>query len=251
MSVIVIRNEEEIGKMRKAAQIVKASLDAAEKAIRPGVSTWELNEIAERTTLEMGGKPAFKGYRGFPACLCVSINEEVVHGIPKKDRILKEGDVVGIDYGASYQGYYGDSARTIPCGFEPTGKLKELIDSTRESLNRAIGAVKPGNYVQDISRAIQDFIEPKGFGIVRDYVGHGIGTQPHEEPPIPHYVTREKGPKLKPGMVICIEPMINMGSEAVKLLKDGWTVVTVDGKWSAHFEHTIAVTATGCEVLSG
>jgi len=248
--MIVLRNQDEVAKIRQASQIVKKSLDEVEAAIRPGITSWELNEIAEKTTLALGGKPAFKGYRGFPACLCVSINEEVVHGIPRKDRVLKEGDVVGIDYGASWQGYFGDSARTIPVGFKPTGKLGDLISSTRESLNRAISAVKPGNYVQDISRAIEDYIAPKGFGIVRDYVGHGIGTQPHEEPPIPHYVTEERGPRLKAGMVICIEPMINLGTERVKLLKDGWTVVTLDGLFSAHFEHTVAVIEGGAEVLS-
>lgn len=248
--MIVLRNEEEISKIRQASQIVRKSLDEVEAAIRPGISTWELNDIAERTTLALGGKPAFKGYRGFPACLCVSINEEVVHGIPSKNRILKEGDIIGIDYGASWQGYYGDSARTVPVGFKPAGQIKDLIDTTKESLKRAISAVKAGHFVQDISRAIQDYVEPKGFGIVRDYVGHGIGTQPHEEPPIPHYVTGERGPRLKAGMVICIEPMINMGSERVKLLKDGWTVVTTDGSLSAHFEHTIAVTADGADVLS-
>lgn len=248
--MIVLRNAEEVEKIRKAAQVVKKSLDEVEAAIKPGMSTWDLNEIAEQTTLKLGAKPAFKGYRGFPACLCVSINDEVVHGIPKKDRILKEGDIIGIDYGASWQGYFGDSARTVPVGFKPAGKLQDLLVTTKESLQRAIAAVKPGNYVHHISKAIQDLVEPKGFGIVRDYVGHGIGTQPHEEPPIPHFVSEDRGARLKAGMVICIEPMINMGSERVKLLKDGWTVVTVDGSLSAHFEHTIAVTEGGADVLS-
>lgn len=246
----VIRNQSEIEKIRKASQIVRESLDAVEAAIRPGVSTWELNEIAEKTTLQLGGKPAFKGYRGFPACLCVSINDEVVHGIPRKDRILKEGDIVGIDYGASWEGYFGDSARTIPVGFKPSGTTLDLLETTKRSLELAIEAIKPGRFVQDISRAIQNYVTPKGFGIVRDYVGHGIGTQPHEEPPIPHYDTGERGPKLKAGMVICIEPMINLGTEKVKVLKDGWTVVTLDGAISAHFEHTIAVTDKGADVLS-
>jgi len=248
--MIIIRNAEEIEKIRKAAQIVKTSLDEVEAAMRPGMSTWDLNDIAEATTIKLGGKPAFKGYRGFPACLCVSVNEEVVHGIPRKDRIIKEGDLVSIDYGASWQGYFGDSARTIALGFRPTGKVEDLLLTTRESLKRAIAAIKPGKFVQDISRAIQDLVEPKGFGIVRDYVGHGIGTQPHEEPPIPHYVTEDRGARLKAGMVICIEPMINLGSEKVKVLRDGWTVVTVDGSVSAHFEHTIAITEAGADVLS-
>lgn len=249
--MITLKNEEEIAKIHKASQIVRMSLDEVERAIRPGVSTWDLNEIAEKTTLKLGGLPAFKGYRGFPACLCTSVNNEVVHGIPRKNRVLKEGDVIGIDYGASWQGYYGDSARTVPVGFTPEGRLADLINSTRESLTRGIAAVKPGNFVQDISRAIEDFIGPKGYGIVKDYVGHGIGTKPHEEPPIPHYVTRDRGPRLKEGMVICIEPMINMGGDEVKLLDDGWTVVTSDGSMSAHFEHTVAVTKDGSWVLSG
>lgn len=250
MGMIIIRNEEEIRKIQAAAQIVRKSLDEVEAKIRPGITTWELNQVAEATTLKLGGKPAFKGYRGFPACLCVSINEEVVHGIPRKDRILKEGDIVGIDYGVNLNGYFGDSARTCPVGFSPEGRLKELLETTKESLARGISAIKPGGFVQNISKAIQDFVEPKGFGIVRDYVGHGIGTQPHEDPPIPHYVTGDRGAKLRPGMVICIEPMINMGTEHVRVLKDGWTVVTEDGAWSAHFEHTVAILETGPEILS-
>jgi methionyl aminopeptidase len=248
--MIVIRNPDEIEKIRRAARIVKASLDEVEAAMRPGLSTWQLNEIAEQATLKLGAKPAFKGYRGFPACLCVSVNEEVVHGIPRKDRIIKEGDIVGIDYGACFEGYYGDSARTIPVGFKPSGKIQDLLESTKLSLQKGIEAIKPGRHVQDISRAIEAVIAPKGFGIVRDYVGHGIGTKPHEDPPIPHYDTGEKGPRLREGMVICIEPMINLGSHDVKVLKDGWTVVTTDGSWSAHFEHTVAVSSSGAEVLS-
>jgi methionyl aminopeptidase len=248
--MIVIRNPDEIEKIRRAAQIVKASLDEVEAAIRPGLSTWQLNEIAEQATLKLGAKPAFKGYRGFPACLCVSVNDEVVHGIPRKDRIIKEGDIVGIDYGACFEGYYGDSARTIPVGFKPSGKIQDLLESTKLSLQKGIEAIKPGKHVQDISRAIEAIIAPKGFGIVRDYVGHGIGTKPHEDPPIPHYDTGEKGPRLREGMVICIEPMINIGSHDVKVLKDGWTVVTTDGSWSAHFEHTVAISSSGAEVLS-
>lgn len=248
--MVVVRNDEEIEKIAIAGGIVKASLDAVEKAIRPGISTWELNDIAERTTLEMGGKPAFKGYRGFPACLCTSVNEEVVHGIPKRDRILKANDIIGIDYGASYQGYFADSARTVPVGFEPSGRLAALIGATKTSLELAIAACKAGGYVQDIGRTIENFIQPMGFGIVEDYVGHGIGTKPHEEPPVPHYLTREKGARLLKGMVICIEPMINMGSFEVRLLDDGWTVVTCDGSLSAHFEHTLAITNQGARVLT-
>jgi methionyl aminopeptidase len=248
--MIVIRNPDEIEKIRRAAQVVKASLDEVEAAMRPGMSTWQLNEIAEQTTLKLGAKPAFKGYRGFPACLCVSVNDEVVHGIPRKDRIIKEGDIVGIDYGACFEGYYGDSARTVPVGFKPSGKIQDLLESTKLSLQKGIEAIKVGRHVQDISRAIEAVIAPKGFGIVRDYVGHGIGTKPHEDPPIPHYDTGEKGPRLREGMVICIEPMINIGSHDVKVLKDGWTVVTTDGSWSAHFEHTVAIGSSGAEVLS-
>jgi methionyl aminopeptidase len=248
--MIIIRNAEEIEKIREAGRILKASLDAVEAAIKPGVSTWQLNEIAEKCTLKLGGKPAFKGYRGFPACLCTSINDEVVHGIPKKDRVLKEGDIIGIDYGVSWQGYFADSARTVPVGFEPSGDLKNLLDSTREALFAALEIVKDGRYVQDIGRAIEGVIKPKGFGIVQEYVGHGIGTRPHEDPAIPHYVTKERGPRLKAGMVLCIEPMINLGTHEVRLLDDGWTVVTVDGSLSAHFEHTAVVTPSGAEILT-
>jgi methionyl aminopeptidase len=184
--VIVCRNDDEVSKISRAGQIVKSSLDEVAAAVRPGISTWELNEIAERTTLRLEGKPAFKGYRGFPACLCTSVNNEVVHGIPRRDRVLKEGDIIGIDYGASYQGYFADSARTVPVGFTPSGKTADLIDSTKKSLELAISVVKPGGYIQDIGRAIENFIRPKGFGIVQDYVGHGIGTHPHEEPAVPH-----------------------------------------------------------------
>ena len=248
--MIFVRSPEEIEKIRKASQIVKASLDAVEQAIRPGISTWELNDIAEATTVKLGGKPAFKGYRGFPACLCTSINEEVVHGIPRKDRILNVGDLIGIDYGASFEGYFGDSARTIPVGFKPEGRLFDLLATTREALNVGIQAAKAGGFVSDIGKAIENLVKPHSFGIVEDYVGHGIGRQPHEDPPIPHFKTRERGPLLKAGMVICIEPMINMGSHEVYLKEDGWTVVTKDQQWSAHFEHTLVVTPEGGEVLS-
>ncbi len=248
--MIFIRKPDEIERIRKAAQIVKASLDEVEDAIRPGVTTWELNDIAEATTLKLGGKPAFKGYRGFPACLCTSVNDEVVHGIPRKDRILKEGDLIGIDYGASFEGYFGDSARTIPVGFKPSGRVAELIETTREALELGIQAARSGGYVSDIGRAIEKLVKPRRFGIVEDYVGHGIGRQPHEDPPIPHYITRERGPILKEGMVICIEPMINMGSHEVFLEEDGWTVVTKDHQLSAHFEHTLVITNNGGEALS-
>lgn len=248
--MIVIRSAEEISKIRKAAEIVKLSLDAVEAAVRPGITTWELNEIAEATTLRLGGKPAFKGYRGFPACLCTSVNNEVVHGIPRKERVLKEGDLIGIDYGVNWQGYFGDSARTVAVGFKPEGKIRDLLETTQEALRRGIQAVKGGGFVQDISRAIENYVAPKGFGIVKDYVGHGIGSHPHEDPSIPHYDTGERGAKLRVGMVICIEPMINMGSHEVLLLDDGWTVVTKDGAISAHFEHTVAITEGGPEILS-
>ncbi len=248
--MIIIRNEDEIHKLAEAGKIVKLSLDAVQEAIKPGVTTWQLNEIAEKATLKLGGKPAFKGYRGFPACLCTSVNDEVVHGIPRKDRVLKEGDIIGIDYGASWQGYFADSARTVPVGFAPTGKLADLISATEQSLKAAISVVKDGVFVQDIGRAIEGVINPKGFGIVQDYVGHGIGTKPHEDPPIPHYLTKDRGARLRAGMVICIEPMINMGTHEVYLKDDEWTVATSDGALSAHFEHTLAVTTDGSRILT-
>lgn len=248
--MIILRSEEEIAKLAKAGEIVKLSLDEVQAAVRPGITTWELNEIAEKTTLKLGGKPAFKGYRGFPACLCTSVNNEVVHGIPRKDRVLKEGDIIGIDYGASWEGYFGDSARTVPVGFTPKGRVADLVNETKEALAAAIAVVRPDAFVQDIGKAIEKVVKPYKFGIVEDYVGHGIGTKPHEDPPIPHYATRDRGPRLRVGMVICIEPMINMGGSGVDLLEDGWTVVTSDGGLSAHFEHTLAVVETGARVLT-
>ena len=222
-------------------------------AVRPGVTTDELDAIAEERTLAKGAKPAFKGYvvqgRTFPASICISINDEVVHGIPSAKRALKEGDIVGLDFGVIYQGYYGDSAVTVPVG-RIAPEAQRLIDVTRESLAAAIEAIKPGRHVSDIAGAVQDVAEPAGYSVVREFVGHGIGRKLHEDPQVPNYRTGARGGRLEPGLVLAIEPMINAGRAEVYLKDDGWTACTRDGRLSAHFEHSVAVTGEGPYILS-
>ena len=225
------------------------ALDVVEAAVRPGVTAMELDRIAERSIRGMGGEPAFKGYEGYPATLCVSVNDEVVHAIPREDKILREGDIVGCDLGVRWKGFCTDMARTIPVG-KISSEAEQLIRVTRASLEHAIAQVAPGQHVGDLSFAVQSFIEPYGYGIVRDLVGHGIGVYLHEDPRIPNFGEAGTGSVLKKGMVIAIEPMINIGSYRVKSSPDGWTFVTADGSLSAHFEHTIAVTDGGYEVLT-
>lgn len=234
--------------MRRASRIVAEVLLELREACREGVSTADLNRIAHEATIKKGAKPAFLGYRGFPASLCTSINDEVVHGIPSPKRVLRDGDVIGVDFGAIYEGYFGDSATSIPIGTVKPEVL-QLLKVTEECLDRAIQQTRAGNHISDISAAVQGHAESFGYGVVREFCGHGIGKALHEDPPVLNYVNG-RGPKLKTGMVIAIEPMINLGTEKVVVLKDGWTVVTYDGKPSAHFEHTIAVTDDGPEVLT-
>lgn len=246
---IILKSPSEIKKMLVANQIVANTLELVEDNVKPGVSTWQLDQLAEKNCRKQGGVPAFKGYRGFPGSLCVSINEEVVHGIPSKKRILQEGDVLSVDFGVKINGFFGDSAITIPVG-RVSDEIADLLKHTQQSLYWAIEAMKIGNRVHDVSKAVQDYIEGYGYGIVRNFVGHGIGSSLHEPPEVPNFYSGRQTPKLHPGMVLAVEPMINLGTEEVKVLKDGWTVITADKKVSAHFEHSIAVTEDGPLVLS-
>jgi len=246
--MIIIKSNDEIARMRKPNRIVAELLDYLEGMIRPGMTTKELDTRAEEFIVKHGGRPAFKGYHGFPATICASINEEVVHGIPGKRR-LKEGDIVGIDLGVIFDGFYGDAAKTFAVG-KIDRQAQRLLEVTEASLYKGIEQAIPGNRLYDISHAVQVHAEGAGFSVVRDFVGHGIGRELHEEPQVPNYGPPHQGPKLEAGMTIAIEPMINEGTWQVKVLKDGWTVVTADGRRSAHFEHTIAITENGPEILT-
>ncbi len=246
---IVVKNRDEIELMREANQHVAAVLQILVDTVEEGQTTWELDQIAENYCREHGVKPAFKGYRGFPGSLCVSLNEEVVHGIPSRKRKLKKGDIISVDFGVLHKGYYGDSAVTIPVG-NISQEAKRLLAVTDESLHKGIAQAIPGNRISDISKAVQKHAEDNKLGVVRQFVGHGIGTDLHEPPEIPNFYQRGRSPRLLPGMVLAIEPMLNLGSEHVKILRDGWTVVTADHKLSAHFEHSVAVTEDGPVILS-
>lgn len=245
--MIHIKSAKEIEKLRRAGELTAGALKAAGEALRPGMTTSELNKVVERFIVSHGAKPGFKGYGGFPAAACISVNDEVIHGIPGPRKIV-EGDIVSVDTGAWVDGYYGDACRTFACG-QIAPEVQALLDSTSESLELAVSMVKPGVRVGDLGEAIQKYNEERGFSVVREFVGHGLGRDMHEEPEIPNFGRAGKGIKLQAGMVICIEPMINMGSAAIKVMPDGWTVKTQDGKWSAHFEHAIAVTQTGAVIL--
>ena len=239
--MIVLRTAKEIDMMRKACQISAEALQIAGEAVKPGITTYEIDQIAYRYIKKQGAEPNFLNYNGFPATACISINDEVIHGIPSKNRVLKEGDIVSIDLGAKVNGYNGDNAATFACGVI-SDEAKRLCDTTRESLYLGIERAIAGNRIGDIAFAIQSYCEERGFSVVREFTGHGIGTHLHEDPSVPNYGTAGRGQRLLPGMTIAIEPMINMGSKAIKCLPDGWTVKTLDGKLSAHFEHTIAIT---------
>ena len=246
--MIICKTPREIEIMREAGRIVALTHQELKQHITPGITTKELDQIAEKTIQKFGATPSFKGYNGFPGSICASVNEELVHGIPGK-RKLKEGDIISIDIGAKYNGYHGDSAWTYPVG-NISESVQKLLDVTEKSLYLGLEQVKPGERLSNISHAVQTHAEENGFSIVREYVGHGIGQDLHEDPQIPHYGPPNRGPRLKPGMVICVEPMVNQGRRYVKTLSDDWTVVTVDGKWCAHFEHTIALTEAGYEILT-
>jgi len=235
--------------MRKAGQIVCAILDALEAKVKPGVTTGELDALAQRLIASHGARSAFKGYHGFPAVLCASVNQEVVHGIPSKKRALHEGDLLKLDFGVSYQGWFGDSARTIPVG-KVSDEARQLIAVTREALARAIAVCLPGNRLGAIGHAVQSHAEAHGFSVVRDFTGHGIGRALHEFPSVPNYGKPGTGLTLRPGMTIAIEPMVNLGTAKIEILEDDWTTVTLDGRLSAHFEHTVLITEGAPELLT-
>src|SRR5271169_276249 len=246
---IVRKDKRELEKMHRAGLLVWGALQELRKLVRPGVTTKDLDAFAERYTAEHGARPAFKGYMGYPCSLCTSINQEVVHGIPSERRALKEGDIVSMDFGVELDGYYADAALTVPVGKIAPGREK-LLRVTRESLDHAIEKVRPGNRLGDVSAAVQEWVEGNGFSVVREFVGHGIGTKMHEEPQVPNYGSAGQGPRLQEGMVIAIEPMVNSGGPGVRVLDDDWTAVTTDGSDSAHFEHTVAVTSKGPWILT-
>lgn len=247
--MIVLKSSRELELMKEACKISAEALMVAGEAVKPGVSTKEIDEIAYKFIKKHGATPNFLNYGGFPATACISINDEVIHGIPRADRILKVGDIVSIDLGAAKNGYNGDNAATFACG-TVSDEAKRLMDTTRESLYKGIEQAVPGNRIGDIGHAVQEYCEARGYGVVRDFVGHGVGTKLHEEPSVPNFGHAGRGIRLLPGMTLAIEPMINLGTYKVKQLSDGWTVKTADGKLAAHFEHSIAITPNGPVILT-
>lgn len=246
--MIVCKSPREVEKLRVSGRMVRELLEDLKLRVQPGVTTWDLETYVQKRVKELGVKPAFKGYRGYPCCLCASVNDEIVHGIPSK-RALKEGDIVSLDLGVVVDSYYGDSAVTVPVG-DISDELKRLLRITEESLRMGIERVRMGNRLGDVSAAIQRYVENAGFSVVREFVGHGIGRELHEEPPVPNFGEPGRGPALKEGMVLAIEPMVNEKGSGARVLKDHWTAVTEDGGRSAHFEHMVAVTRNGPDVLS-
>jgi len=247
--MVICKSAVELDKMHRAGLIVWDALEKMRGMVRPGLSTEELDEFAEAYTIEHKATPAFKGYRGYPGSVCTSINNEVVHGIPSPSRKLREGDILSMDFGVDLDGYFADAAVTVPVG-KISPERQKLLRVTRESLEQAIEKVRPGNRLGDVSSAVQKWVEKNGFSVVREFVGHGIGTKMHEEPQVPNYGTPGQGPRLQEGLVLAIEPMVNVGGPAVRVLDDDWTAVTADGTDSAHFEHTVAVTANGPWILT-
>lgn len=236
--------------MRRSGKVVRQVLDDVAAAVKPGATTMDLEHVAATRIKELGAKPAFKGYHDYPCCLCTSVNNEIVHGIPNEKRVLKEGDIVSIDCGVVLDGYYGDSAITVPVGDGQNETVKKLLKVTEESLYKAIQKAMIGNTVGDVGAAVQEHVEANGFSVVREFVGHGIGTRLHEDPQVPNFGTRGHGTRLREGMVIAIEPMVNIGRPGAKVLEDKWTAVTEDGSLSAHFEHCVAVTSDGPVILT-
>ena len=243
------RSDKELDKMHQANAIVLHTLELLKAALEPGMTTVELDRIASDALAREGAKPAFKGYRGFPASLCVSVNDEVVHGIPSPERSLSEGDIVSLDFGAIVDGYFGDNALTAGVG-EISKELERLLEATEQAMFKGIEAMEPGNHVSDIGYAVQSHAERNGYSVVRDFVGHGIGRALHEDPPVPNYVQAGRDPRLSAGMCLAIEPMVNTGDHHVKILSDKWTVVTADGGYSAHFERSVAITDAGPWILA-
>ncbi len=247
--MIILKSDREIQAMREAGRLTALAHQEVAKAIAPGVTTAELDHIVDTFIRKMGGTPSFKGYMGYPASICASVNDVVVHGIPSPQRSLAEGDIISLDIGAFYGGFHGDAARTWPVG-QVSEEARRLLEVTEESLARGIAAARGGGHLSDIGHAVQTYVESHGFSVVRDYVGHGIGTKMHEDPQIPNFGPSGQGPQLRPGMVLAIEPMVNAGGYPVKTLGDGWTVITMDGSLSAHFEHTVALTEQGPQILT-
>ncbi len=247
--MIVLKTGRELKVMREACRISAEALKLAGSAVEPGVTTAELDKIVEKYILSQGAKPNFKNYNGYPATACISINNEVIHGIPSKKRVIKAGDIVSIDLGAKFEGYHGDNAATFACG-DISADAKRLMDTTQESLYEGIAAAVSGGRLGDIGAAIQQYVEKRGYSVVRQFVGHGIGTQLHEAPEVPNFGTYGRGIRLLPGMTLAIEPMINIGASDVKVMPDGWTVLTKDGSLSAHFEHTIVITPDGPQIMT-
>jgi methionyl aminopeptidase len=247
--MIILKSLQEIEKIRKACLIVAAVLEEIRGIVRPGVSTLALDDLAERFTRSSGAIPAFKGYRGYPKTLCTSVNSEVIHGIPSKDVVLKQGDIISIDVGAIVDGFYGDAAVTLPVG-TISAEAERLIKVTEESLNRGMAQAKGDNRLYDISHAVQSYVEQNGYSVVREFVGHGIGRNLHEDPQVPNFGSPGQGPRLKPGMVLAIEPMVNIGKSATIVKDDSWTAITADGSLSAHFEHTVAIMNDGPWILT-
>jgi methionyl aminopeptidase len=245
---VVIKSAREIEIMRQAGRIVAETLAVLAESVRPGITTRELDELTFRTITKQGATPSFKGYRGYPASLCASINDEVVHGIPDK-RVLKEGEIISLDVGAYYKGLHGDSALTVPVG-KANGRVQALLDAGKAGLAAAIAAARAGSRIGDISSAVQTEVEARGFSVVREYTGHGVGRDLHEDPLVPNYGEPHQGLLLRPGMTLALEPMINMGGWAVRVKPNGWTVVTRDGSWSAHFEHSVAITDGEADILT-
>jgi methionyl aminopeptidase len=247
---VVLKSSQEIEKMRRAGAVVREVLELVRGMVKPGVTTLDLEKAAEARIKELGAKPAFKGYHGFPCVLCTSIDNEIVHGIPSAKRILKEGEIVSVDCGAVLEGFFGDAAITVPVGKKIDPTTARLVKATEASLYAAIAVVRPGATLGDVGAAVQKVVEAEGFSVVRDYVGHGIGVHMHEDPQVPNFGEAGRGMKLRAGMVIAIEPMVNVGGPDVVVLGDGWTAITADGSMSAHFEHSVAVTATGSRILT-
>ena len=247
---IVCKSASEIERMRQSGHIVRQVLDHVRSMVAPGVTTMDLERAAEKKIVELGAKPAFKGYYDYPCVLCTSVNEEIVHGIPSEKRALKDGDIVSIDCGVVLDGYYGDAAITVPVSEAVKPELRKLLTVTEESLYRGIDQALIGNSVGDVGAAVQEHVEANGFSVVREFVGHGIGTRLHEEPQVPNFGARGHGAKLREGMVLAIEPMVNYGKPETRVLGDKWTAVTVDGSFSAHFEHCVAVTKNGPVILT-
>jgi methionyl aminopeptidase len=247
---IVCKSATEIEKMRRSGRIVREVLDHLRTVVAPGISTMDLERAAEQKIKDLGAKPAFKGYYDYPCVLCTSINEEIVHGIPSAKRVLKAGDIVSIDCGVVLDGYYGDAAITVPVDSKLSPELQKLLEVTEASLYKGIEQARIGNAVGDVGAAVQQHVEANGFSVLREFVGHGIGTRLHEEPQVPNFGMKGYGPKLKEGMVIAIEPMVNSGKAGTRVLDDKWTAVTVDGSYSAHFEHCVAVTKDGPVILT-